>query len=225
MAYSTISRIGKWFWSPYHLSIVGIVAYNSWILALVLNPQATFSGATTSELEVNGQPWALLFRIADIVAGTFLLLGMEAIVSLGINVWQRWVLRFGMFILGASTIFEVFVPLGCSSAANQVCARQEDLGLAGWQSSLHICESVATYILIFLAPFTVGWAVRAKPGLSRLRNLSWILAAGMVVWGIETAIKFVNDSEAYGYEQRLFLILFTVWFAVCLNVYHKHEQT
>lgn len=214
----------KWFSNSYYLSLAGIIVYNNWVLALVLNPQATIAGATTSELGAHGQPWALLFRAFDVIAGILLLVGMGQITSLGNNRGQRDILRFAMSIFGLTTITESFLPLDCSSAVNQLCAQTERLGLVSWHHNLHLHESPIAYGFMFLLPLTVVLAARLRVQAHRLVLASWFLMMFMSVWGIETAIRFKLHAVNYGYEQRLFIIIFTIWFIVALRTQIKQKS-
>ncbi len=206
----------------FHFGVAGILLYNNWLLALVLNPHATLAGATTSELVVNGQPSAIVFRIADILAGLLLLLGIGSIVSSAHNQKQKFVLKFAMLVLGLSTIVEVFIPLDCLPALSSLCAQKERVGLLSWQHSFHIIESLVVYSLMFLLPLTAVRALRSQPKARRLVNLSWALMAIMVLWAVETAIRFTLHGESYGYEQRLFIVAFSIWFISVIQ-FNKKE--
>ena len=195
-------------------SIAGVLLYNNWILGLFLNAHATFAGATTSELGVAGQPWAWLFRAGDILAGVCFLLGFSAIVRLGKTALQRRGLLISVAVLGLSTIIESFIRLECSSALSSACERQEQLGVVGWQDWFHTGESIVSYACIAALPLLVWWSLRLRSDAKarRLKHLSLALCAFMLLWGIETAIRFANGAASYGLEQRIFIVLFSWWY-------------
>lgn len=208
----------------YQLSIAGIVAYNSWFLSPWLNKRAFLHAATTSELTVRGQPSSLFFQAAEITAALLIFLGMGHITKLGRTNWQRNLLRLAIFIFSASTIFEIFMPLDCSPAINVVCAESEKLGLLSWQHGFHIYESLASYAVIFLLPLTVFWAIRLQPKARLLKRLSLALVIAMILWAVETAIRYKMEAASYGREQHLFLLLFSCWYIAALGYSRKSSS-
>jgi len=205
--FTALSRYG------YRLSLAAILLYNNWILGLVLNSNATWAGATTSELGATDQPWSWAFRTLDILGGALFLLGASALVSLAVTKRTRAVLMFAVAALGLSTIAEsLFFPLQCSSALSRLCEHQENLGLVGWQDSFHVIESFASYLLIWLLPLTVLVILRGKQEAGRLKLWSRVLAVFMVLWGIETVIRYNHGAASYGVEQRIFVVLFSYWY-------------
>ncbi len=193
------------------LAIAGLVLYNNWLLAVLLNQHATLAGATTSELGVQGQPWANLFRLLDILAGICFLLSIGFVASIARTNWQRIALGVGMFILAASTIDESILRLSCSSALSHSCAIKEAANAVDWQHSFHIAESCLSYLAMLLLPLGAYWAVRGIAKAQRLRRWSLILLCFMLAWFAESAVRYLMHADAYGYEQRLFLIVFSVW--------------
>lgn len=216
---TTIFRaIARFLKNPYHLSLAGIIIYNNWLLAVILNPRATFAGATTSELQSLNQPWSLLFRFADMLAALLLVLGIKSFVALGANRLQRLFLALAMLFFALSTFVETLLPFQCSPAVSSACALKDRLGVASWSGNLHVYESVISYMLMFLLPLAVILATRLRAKLKRRVDiLSWFLMAAMAAWGIESLIRLLNDAVSYGYEQRLFNIILSLWFIVVIR--------
>lgn len=207
---------GKYTWQ-YWFALAGIILYNNWLLAGFVNPRATWAGATTSELGVQGQPWANVFRVLDVLAGICFLLGMGAIVAVGKTPREQFMLRVGMLVLGVSTISESILRLSCSSALSKTCALKEHTDNVDWQHTYHIVESAVSYLLLLLLPLAVYWAVRGRARLGHLRLWSKTLLAVMIIWFVESAARFAMDADAFGYEQRVFIIIFSVWFVLTLQ--------
>lgn len=197
----------------YTLSLAAVLLYNNWLLALVLNPHGTWAGATTSELGATDQPWSWLFRSLDVASGLLFLLGAAAVFRLAVTKVTRNILLLTVAALGLSTIVEsLLLPLRCSSALSRVCEQQEKLGIVGWKHEFHIIESLVSYFLIWLLPVTVLAIVRNRPAGRKLKAWSWGLVFFMIIWGIETAFKYSHGTASYGYEQRLFVVIFSIWY-------------
>jgi hypothetical protein len=224
---NTIRKSKPWRWVTRHqylLSFVGILIYNNWVVAFALNLHATLAGATTSELSAHGQPWAWLFRSADFTSGILLLLGMGIIAAMGTSRAQKNLLRFLIFMFGGSTILEVFLPLDCASSLSKLCAQDERLGLISPHHLVHLYESPPAYMLMFLLPAVIVWTIRRQPRFYKLKLFSWFLMLFMLIWGIETLIRFRLGAASYGYEQRLFNIIFTAWFIFVLHTAFKETR-
>ncbi|HSW37314.1 MAG TPA: DUF998 domain-containing protein [Candidatus Saccharimonadales bacterium] len=203
--------------SQYYWALAGILIYNYWLVGIVLNWPATRAGATTSELSAAGQPHAYLFRLGDIVAGLALLLGANQLAALGSTRRQQLFLKFAMSVFAISTVVDALLPLDCSAALSQACARREHLGHVSWQHLLHLAESPIAYILIFLIPVVVirsYWRVRPRP---TIWLASWLLLAVIALWMIATLVRLALGSDSFGYEQRIFTVLFTAWFIVAIR--------
>lgn len=205
---------GTW---EYWFALTGIILYNNWVLAIVVNPHATWAGATTSELGVQGQPWANMFRTLDVLAGLCFLLGIGAIIKVGKTPREQFMLRVGMLVLGISTISESILRLSCSSALNKTCAIEEHADGVDWQHTFHIAESVISYALLLLLPLAVYWALRGLSHVQHLQVWSKTLLAVMIIWFVESIARFAMDADAFGYEQRGFIIVFSVWFVLTLR--------
>ncbi len=196
----------------YWLSLAALVLYNNWLLGIIINPHATLVGATISELSIAGQPGALLFRSLDVLSGILFLLGAGAIISFASVRKLRLILVLGVSTLGISTIIESFLSLDCSSALDAKCLQHERLGAVSWQHNFHIVESLFTYGLMFLLPLAIYLVLRRGTQAYRLKRSSFWLMVFMVIWCAEGAIRFSQNAGSYGYEQRLFVLLFSLWY-------------
>lgn len=197
----------------YQIALAAIVFYNNWLLGLILNFHASWAGATTSELGAGDQPWHVLFRALDIIAGFLFIISTGFIARLGTSKRSRYILLLGLITLGISTIIEsALIPLDCSSAVEKLCVQQETLGLVSWQHNLHIMESVISYAVTAFVPLTLLITLRERADAYRVRQWSFMLLSFMVIWAIETVVKFNHQAVSYGYEQRVFIIIFTIWY-------------
>lgn len=199
------------------MSFAGIILYNNWLLGIFVNWPATKVGATTSELSVSGQPLFMVFRSLDVVAGILLILGAIAITNLAKKRWQKLTVFWVLVAFALSMIFDVIAPLDCSSALSQICAQKEQLGLVSWLDIAHMIESPIFYALLLLLPFIFLQQTKNIHKTFRwLTWLSWALLLAMPIWGVEAAIRFMNHAAVYGFEQRIFDILFTTWFVLAI---------
>lgn len=206
----------KW---HYYVLLLAITLYNAWILSVFINPHAFLAGATTSELEVWGQPGALFFRCTDILAGLLFLAGAPAITKLARSKKARLLLRTGIISLGLSTIIEALVVLNCSSALDMQCAMREQLNTLGWQHEFHIIESIVAYSLLVLLPIGTLIAVRTNAHARRLKYWSVGLVIFMTGWALASIVQFADGADSYGLGQALFNVIFAVWFiqAICFG--------
>lgn len=210
----------------YLLAFVGIILYNNWLIGIFVNWPATKVGATTSELSVSGQPCFMVFRLLDVVAGIFLILGAIAITNLAQKRWQKLTMFWVLIAFALSMIFDVIAPLDCSSALSQICAQKEQLGLVSWLDIAHMIESPIFYALLLLLPFIfLQQTKKIQKTFRWLTWLSWALLLAMPIWGVETALRFMNHAAVYGFEQRGFDILFTAWFAVAIFAANKISRS
>lgn len=203
----------------YQIALAAIVFYNNWLLGLILNFHASLAGATTSELGAGDQPWHVLFRALDVIAGFLFIISAGFIARLGTSSKARLLLLVGLITLGISTIIEsALIPLDCSSAVEKICVQQETLGLVSWQHNFHIMESVISYAVTTFVPLTLLVTLRERPGTYRVRQWSLMLLGFMIIWAIETAVRFSHQAVSYGYEQRIFIIVFSIWFWVAARL-------
>ncbi len=198
-------------------SLAGVLLYNNWLLAVILNWPATRAWATTSELGVAGQPHYTLFRVLDIAAGLCFLLGATALWAYASRRWHKVVLSVLVGVLGVSTIAEsLFFPLQCSSALSLHCAQQEALGAVGGAHQFHVIESVGSYCLIALLPLAIYLLARRNLKLNRVRGLSLTLIVFAVLWFIESWYRDLHHARSFGFEQRAFIVLFSIWYVAAI---------
>jgi hypothetical protein len=196
----------------FYLLVIGIALYNNWLLGIFLNWRLTSDGATISELSVKGQPSAMVFRVLDVLAGLALLGGMGLIIKLAKTPWQKVVAAIAMIAFGLGTIIDALVPLDCSAVLSRTCAQYEQIGRLNGFHLFHISESLLVYALIFLLPLVMLIAYKHEMSPKRFKILGAAIAVSMLLWSSSTVIRYMTQSEAYGYEQRCFTLLFTFWF-------------
>lgn len=209
----------------FQFSIAAIVLYNNWLLGFLLNPQATLAGATTSELGASGQPWNALFRVLDISAGLLFLLGAGAVVSLAASKRLRATLLLAVLVLGVSTIVESLIPLNCSSALDKICSQKERLGLLSWQNNFHMIESVVSYVLLSLFPLVILQILHFKSGFYLLKKWSFVLIAFMILWAIDSYIRYSHKATSYGFEQRMFIVIFSYWYFQTILLFKRSPKS
>ena len=203
----------------YWLAWAAVLLYNNWLLSLLLNPHATAAGATTSELGATDQPWNMVFRVLDSLSGLLFLLGAGAIIKLGTSARLRGLLAFAVGVLGLSTIAEsLLFPLNCSSALSRACEQAEATGMVDWQHSFHIMESVVSYVILAFLPLALLLVLRHRQNAYRLKEWSYGLLAFMLLWGVETLIKYMHNAGSYGIEQRFFIVIFSIWYLQALRL-------
>lgn len=203
------------YWS---VSLLGLLLYNNWILAIVLNFKAFIVGATSSELGVAGQPFYQVFRWLDIVSGLCFILTFALIGRIIRQPLLAILARLIILLLGVSTVVESLVfPLKCASALSVACAQQENSYAFSPAHRFHELESVVSYILTFLLPVLVAWSVQQLVALRRLYLVSMALLVFMLVWALESAYRESHQAATFGYEQRIFMILFSYWYYLIIK--------
>lgn len=120
--------------------VVGALTYSSWPLTLLVHSRMGQGSAMASDYEAIGQPWAWLFRCADVMSGSAICAG--AILGLGGGFgrgtsWAMRVLMLAAAVRGIATAVTGAIPTSCTSFANN-CKALGRVGWHGdWQDVLH----------------------------------------------------------------------------------------
>ncbi|MFG2497415.1 DUF998 domain-containing protein [Streptomyces sp. NPDC048441] len=199
------------------LLTLGAVAYSAWLLEAVLGTGLSTLSSYVSELAAQDQPYGMLFRTTDLIAGLLILAG-----AVGALLWlpRRWgtvVGWAGIALFGAATVVDSRLPMSCAPTADAACAARERAGLVPAAHAAHVVSSsvAATGALVGMVVLTLAArrygilpSLASPPGLLlvllELAATTWTLAA-------IAAFDAGYGTWALGAGQRLQVMLIAVW--------------
>lgn len=188
---------------------------NSWFVLALLLP-GTLAPATTfiSEHAARGQPFAYLFRAADLLTGASLLLGVLA------GGWRaprnRWLLVAGaaLFTYGACTLADSVLPLDCVPSVDPGCRVAELAGSVSVQHQAHSVTGVVEGVAVVLASYGLSLGTRFSPGWAGFSRAAGVIGALQVGFAIAVSWLWLAGVLAVGWPQRLATVLVSVLFAM-----------
>ncbi|MFF1447072.1 DUF998 domain-containing protein [Streptomyces sp. NPDC058274] len=202
------------------LVALGILTYTAWVLEAVLATRLAPARTYVSELAAQNQPYGLLFRTTDLVAGVLLWAGgLWALLRLpsrgrwGTAGWSALVL------FGTATAVDSRLPLSCAPTVDAGCAEREHAGLVPVTHTAHATSSALAVCGVLLAMLTLTHtARRAAPGslLARLGPALVLLELAATVWTL-AAVAVLEEAHgdwSLGIAQRLQVGLIAVWLGV-----------
>ena len=180
--------------------VAGLVAYNWWVLVpfkhgLMRSPSELFSN-----LEVTGQPYAIVMQRADITAGVLLLLALLLAGSKSVEGARREWLGLVVFAL-AGAIGGLF-PQVCADALNHSCMSAE------WHFRLAASQYVhdSSGVIEFAGLTLALWFAALRPAAPRAyRILSLVVIVAYPVLGVSYLFNRYG-----GIVEAVFFITFTL---------------
>ncbi|WP_370288764.1 DUF998 domain-containing protein [Nocardioides sp.] len=197
------------------LLVVGGLAYTNWVLQFVLPVRADVSTSFISELSATGQPFADLFRSADLLGGVLLAAGGAA------AWWSARVHRAvwtAVIALGLAVVWESAAPLRAAMTFGESVSTG---GAASWfarATDMHGIASLAD-TLSFLALLALGLRAmhrtqvpaRVRGALAGVGVLAAVL--GVAQMGQTVLFLVAGDTDALGVVQRTQITLIGLWVA------------
>lgn len=197
--------------------IAGAIANCAFLFEGYLGARLDRSVSFVSELGGRGEPNAMFFRISDLVAGSLLLVGGAAALSL---LPRSRVLRLGVIgtmIYAALTMADAFLPLDCPPTVDQACRAAEDTGSVSWQ---HAAHNVTGALEGFVAPVSMLLIALGVLGLRRRGRLphewegiwQFLVIVGVLYGAASLAIAaiYTFGGAELGILQRLQIVLYAL---------------
>lgn len=198
------------------LLVLGGLAYTNWVLQFVLPVRADLTTSFISELSATGQPFADLFRSADLFGGVLLAAGGAA------AWWSARVHRavwLAVIALGLAVVWESAAPLRAAMTFGESVSTG---GAASWfarATDMHGIASLAD-TLSFLALLALGlramYRTRVPAGARGALAGVGVLAAvlGVAQMGQTVLFLVAGDTDALGVVQRTQITLIGLWVAI-----------
>ncbi|MBB3052726.1 hypothetical protein FHS23_003767 [Prauserella isguenensis] len=159
------------------LLVIAIIGQLGWLAELVLHTPMSPLRTVTSALAVPGQPFAPVFRAAELVAGVALVLAVPPLLRLAPvhNRARATMALLGM--LGVLYLVRAIFPLECRAVAAGGCTPEPDPSLGG---QLHIAASILVNVFCAAGPVALllWWHGRwmAAPAIGvTLGTVAWLL--------------------------------------------------
>ncbi|WP_158885551.1 DUF998 domain-containing protein [Amycolatopsis anabasis] len=162
---------------------VAAVFYSAWLLVFVLPTGLSLVHAYVSELSADGQPFHVLFRVTDLVAGSALLASVPFLARLLPSGWPMGLVLGGMVLFGAGVLLGALFSLDCSSSLSEACRLEDEAGSLSLADTMHVASSAASNFGMFFA--ALG-AERLASGVDRV--LLRIVLAVVAVTGLAIVV-------------------------------------
>lgn len=203
---------------PVILACLSALAFNNWLLALVLNPHLFLKDGSVSEFSVPSQPYSWVFRAADIVSG-LLFLALSAWVFKFMKANRRthkwlYILVVGLAVFGVANGVDALLPLNCSNTISSSCQVTVALSLSHIILPSHAYSSVIIAVLYFLLPLA-GYKYARANRLKAFEHAS-LINIGVAILSLATAIQeYVRQSSltvhTAGFPQEIQMLVIGWW--------------
>ncbi|NNG19897.1 DUF998 domain-containing protein [Naumannella sp. ID2617S] len=226
---------------PWRLLALGALLYSAWTLAALLTPELFDARISyVSELSARDQPFSLLYRSADALAGACVGFAAWRVATLhrplrlpGASRARRLrPARVGWWALvgfGVATMADALAPMQCAPSHDLACRAAEQAGTVDWLHKVHTVTSSAAGMLLLVAIAALTWAARRAIRLhGSARRLGWVLvlsgvvgvlATGVMLYEIWVSTLLGPDDTALGWAHRTQLAAASVWLiALALTV-------
>lgn len=209
--------------------VIAAVAFNNWILALVLNRHLLVSGGSVSELTVHSQPHAIIFQSLDILAGVLFTLFALLIKKFMSNTGKSvHILIYGLLIFGIANIADALLSLPCAETLDKNCNIPITINWSHFNFPSHGYSSVLIGILYFVLPLAGIYYARAKKSLLFFRaSLVTLLVALASL--ISAAWEYLNlhafSVNASGWAQGGQMLVMGTWFVIWYIAVSKQSES
>jgi hypothetical membrane protein len=194
--------------------IAGALLYSSFLLAGLVGSRLDPTTAFISELGVPGQPASGLFRLADALAGVFII-GF-AVTLLHRLAGDRYAAAGSLclMVLGLASIGDGRHPMPCTPSTDRWCRHQlDEVPLAVQLHQWHTFTSVAGVLAGIAAMALLGRSPAAARWSARLPRLCGALAAAVAaIAGLE--VPLTQAGLGVGALERTHVVLLSAWIAV-----------
>lgn len=198
------------------IAITAAIAFNNWVLALLLNRQLLFKGGSVSELTVHGQPHAILFQSLDVIAGIlfsiFVLLVGKFMSKTGKSMQ---VLVYGGLIFGIANVVDALLSLPCSNTLDKACSIPITINWSHFNFPSHGYSSVLIAVFYFVLPLAGIYYARAEKNQLFLKAsvVTLLVAlASLVSAGWEYLSLHAFSVKASGWAQGAQMLVLGLWF-------------
>ena len=204
--------------------IAGLVAYNWWILVpfkhgLMRSPNELFSN-----LEVTGQPYAILMQRADVTAGILLVLALVLAGSHGPDEHslsggrREWL---GMVVFAMAGVIGGLFPQVCADGVDHGCMSAEWHFQLASSQYVHDGSGVLEFAGITLALWLAAWRTRGETTVTArgYRFLGWAVLVAYPVLGVSYLLPSTHHAGVVVRQQ----FLPTGFVASSLNELKQHH--
>lgn len=184
---------------PIVLACLTALAFNNWLLALVLNPHLFLKDGSVSEFSVPSQPYSWVFRLADVFSG-LLFLVLSVVASKYIKTTKKtrnwvYILVAGLAIFGVANGVDALLPLNCSDTINSGCEITVALSLSHIILPSHAYSSVIIALSYFLLPLA-GYMYAQANQFRAFERVS-LFCLGVAI------LSFVSAIYGYAHQHSL----------------------
>lgn len=172
-----------------------LILGTTWLWAPHLNPGLFYRTTLISQYETPLQPFSLVFRSADVIAGCLLLYMAVTYLKIPAKHIAGWLL----LILSVGLISDPIFTTTCHVVGN-TCQEYVSLGFV-----LHAIETVVTAATFFGIAVYDSWLRRKK--------MSIVFAIFQVLYGLLFVSQLANQGHFNAASQYLYQTILIVWLA------------
>lgn len=209
MSYAEMVRCG---WKVRRCAAVGLFAgptYASFVLSRIMRSPLSQSRAFISEMEIAGQPHALIYRGSDVVGGLMIAL-LGFVLPRASRCRAARVGTAAFAVAGLASVLDGVDPMRCAPSLSLVCRGSDRSlhGLLGQWEELHSVSAVLGVLAFIMAMAATAVALRAVAPRAALLSASG--AAVVSILNILELIVMVRDG-AVGVPERASVSVISLW--------------
>jgi hypothetical membrane protein len=210
------------------LAVCAGIAYGSWVLQFVVNPQLDPVNGYVSELSATDQPYHYLFAAGDFVSG---LLTIIVVVIVLRSVRPRGYALVGwlaLVVFGVFSIGDSLFAMDCAPNSDTTCALRERAGKVSFAHQFHSVTSacVVTAGIVSLIALTI--AARRSRRRTVIARWSWLLLLVETPAALAT-LPLMYFGVLLGVIERVQVAMISLWlFVIAGQLYadrHRPSRT
>lgn len=190
--------------------IVSAVAYSSFLFGPAAHSHLPVASSFISELEADGQPYAGLFRLSDIISGLLIVALAAVLYQL---VPRERALSVGCLLtaaMGLASVADGATTMGCAPSLDAACAQKDStvLGLLSQTFESHTLSGLAGFLGGAGGMFLIGIAVRRSSPVWGGASV-WLACALGAVGVLDLVLLAINHW--FGVAERARPLLVSLW--------------
>lgn len=193
------------------LPITAGVLYAAFAIESVLDGPLDPTRAYVSELSAQGQPFAVLFRLTDALAG--LVIAIWAGLALSRRPHRLALVGWlGLLVFGISTVLDATFPLSCAATHDVSCRVREAVGDLPTTHQLHVVTSTVASTSLIVAIVAMTPLRGSRRGWLRVPAVGYLVGTVWTLWEVwQITTRGHQPESLLGIAQRVQLVCAAAW--------------